>query len=332
MKTSFYAMQLQAPSTPLVRIDRDTPGVHSNQVMIEVEACGVCRTDLHLIDNELPGIRYPIVPGHEVVGRVCALGGAAELELSIGQRIGIPWLGYTCGKCDYCEHGRENLCDTAQFTGYTRDGGFATHCVVDADFAFPLEDTSNPVHLAPLMCAGLIGYRTWSFAAEAEVLGLYGFGAAAHIVCQIALHHGQEVLAFVRPGDDMAMQFARDMGASWAGSSDQKPPKELDAALIFAPVGNLVPRALQCVRKGGHVVCGGIHMSDIPSFPYADLWHERRISSVANLTRKDGLDFFPLARAAGVTCETTQYPLEDANHAVDDLRHGRLSGAAVLIP
>jgi propanol-preferring alcohol dehydrogenase len=326
------AMVLMAPGQPLQMVARLRPEPGAGEVLIEVEACGVCRTDLHVIDGELPSPKLPLVPGHEVVGRVAALGPDAPGDLVLGTRVGIPWLAWTCGRCRYCRAGQENLCDQARFTGYTADGGYAEHCVADGRYVLPLPAEADPVALAPLLCAGLIGYRTLSFAGDAKRIGIYGFGAAAHIICQIARHQGREIYAFVRPGDEAAADFARSLGAVWAGPSTVPPPEELDAALIFAPVGDLIPAALKAVRKGGRVVSGGIHMSDIPSFPYRDLWEERSIYSVANLTRQNGLDFFPLAEAAGVKTETTPYPLEDANRALDDLRTGRLQGAAVLVP
>lgn len=326
------AMVLTAPGQPLQMVARLRPEPGAGEVLIEVEACGVCRTDLHVIDGELPSPTLPLVPGHEVVGRVAALGPDAPGDLALGTRVGIPWLAWTCGRCRYCRAGQENLCDQARFTGYTADGGYAEHCVADGRYVLPLPAEADPVALAPLLCAGLIGYRTLSFAGDAKRIGIYGFGAAAHIICQIARHQGREIYAFVRHGDDAAADFARSLGAVWAGPSTAPPPEELDAALIFAPVGDLIPAALKAVRKGGRVVSGGIHMSDIPSFPYRDLWEERSIYSVANLTRQDGLDFFPLAEAAGVKTETTPYPLEDANRALDDLRRGQLQGAAVLVP
>lgn len=325
------AMVLNQPSEPLSLLDIPCPKPLPGEVLIRVEACGVCRTDLHIVDGELTDPALPLVLGHEVVGRVEAVG-AEVVGLSPGQRVGVPWLGHTCGHCSYCASGRENLCDAPDFTGYTRNGGYAEHCVADAHFVFPLPERADPVALAPLMCAGLIGYRSLAQAGEVETLGIYGFGAAAHILCQIAVWKGIEVLAFTREGDIAAQDFARSLGASWAGGSGEPSPKPLDGAIIFAPVGALVPLALKSVRKGGRVVCGGIHMSDIPSFPYADLWEERQIRSVANLTRADGEEFFPLAEAAGVRTQTVPYPLEKANEALADLRSGRLQGAAVLVP
>lgn len=311
--------------------DVPRPDPAPGQVLIRVEACGVCRTDLHVVDADLPDPALPLIPGHEIVGRVAALGPGTE-GLAHDQRVGVPWLGQTCGTCAYCRDGRENLCDTPGFTGYTLNGGYAEYCVADVAYVFPLDDTADPVALAPLLCAGLIGYRSYVLAGPARRLGLYGFGAAAHILCQIAVHEGREVHAFTRDGDTQAQDFARRLGATHAGDASQPAPAQLDAAIIFAPVGALVPLALKSLRKGGRVVCGGIHMSDIPSFPYGDLWHERSITSVANLTRADGEAFFPLARAAGVKTETTPYPLAEANRALDDLRAGRLQGAAVLVP
>ena len=297
---------------------------------MRVEACAVCRTDLHVVDGDLPNPRLPIIPGHEVVGIVDAIGPGVD-ALAPGARVGIPWLGHTCGHCPYCLSGRENLCDDPLFTGYTRDGGFATHVVADAAYAFPLS-FDDPVSAAPLMCAGLIGWRSLSFAGEARRIGLYGFGAAAHILAQVCRWQGREVYAFTRTGDEAAQKLALSLGARWAGSSDEVPPQALDAAIIFAPVGSLVPKALVAVRKGGRVICGGIHMSDIPQFPYDILWHERQLVSVANLTRRDAIDFLGVASMAGIKTVTTVYPLERANEALADLRAGRFQGAAVLVP
>lgn len=326
-----HAMLLHRIGAPLVWTelpDRD-PG--PGEIRVRVLACGVCRTDLHVVDGELPDPVLPIIPGHEIVGRIEALGpGVAGLAL--GQRVGIPWLGHACGACPYCRDGRENLCDAPGFTGYTRDGGYATAAIADARFAFPLGEAGEDVALAPLLCAGLIGWRALVIAGQAPRLGLYGFGAAAHIIAQVATWQGRAVHAFTRPGDLRSQDFARRLGAVWAGGSDQPPPEPLDAAIIFAPVGDLVPAALKAVRKGGRVVCAGIHMSDIPAFPYALLWHERQIASVANLTRQDGLDFLSLAPRIGIATETTTYPLREANRALDDLRAGRFDGAAVLVP
>jgi propanol-preferring alcohol dehydrogenase len=296
-----------------------------------VAACGVCRTDLHVVDGELPNPKVPIIPGHEIVGRIDAIG-ADVSGLSVGERVGIPWLGHTCGVCPYCLGHEENLCDHPLFTGYTRDGGFATAIVADARFAFPLGDVGSDVALAPLLCAGLIGWRSLVIAGKGKKLGLYGFGAAAHIVAQVATWQGRSVFAFTRPGDVATQIFARSLGAIWAGGSDAMPPDALDAAIIFATVGDLVPLALKAVRKGGRVVCAGIHMSDIPSFSYRLLWEERQLVSVANLTRQDGLDFLGLAPQIGIVTKTTRYPLNQANQAIADLRAGRFEGAAVLVP
>lgn len=307
------------------------PEPASGQVLVKVTACAVCRTDLHVLDGELAHPKLPLIPGHEIVGIIEALGeGVAGFQT--GQRVGIPWLGWTCGTCDYCRSGRENLCDDARFTGYTMDGGYAEYTVADARYCFLLPGGESDAAMAPLLCAGLIGYRSLMKAGNARCLGLYGFGAAAHIVIQVARHQGREVYAFTRAGDEDAQHFARRLGAVWAGASDERPPKPLDAAIIFAPVGGLVPAALRSLVKGGTVVCGGIHMSDIPSFPYADLWQERSICSVANLTRRDGDEFLPLAARIPVRVETRSFPLEAANEALAMLRAGRLSGAAVLIP
>ncbi|HXF88124.1 MAG TPA: zinc-dependent alcohol dehydrogenase family protein [Xanthobacteraceae bacterium] len=323
------AMVLEAKRTPLVLRERPLPEPGPGEILVAIEACGVCRTDLHVVDGELTQPKLPVVPGHEIVGRVAATGAGADF--AAGARVGVPWLGATCGACAYCRSGRENLCDAPQFTGYTRDGGYATHIVADARYAFPLPE-SDAAALAPLLCAGLIGWRSYRMAGEGAALGLYGFGAAAHILCQVAAWQGRRVYAFTRDGDTAAQDFARSLGAVWAGGSSEPPPEPLDAAIIFAPVGALVPLALRAVRKGGRVVCGGIHMSDIPSFPYALLWEERHILSVANLTRQDAREFLALAPKAGVRTEVARYPLERANEALADLRSGRLQGAAVLIP
>jgi propanol-preferring alcohol dehydrogenase len=324
------AMVAGAKGAPLIFEERPVPAPGPNEILVRVEACGVCRTDLHVIDGELADPRYPIVPGHEVVGRVEQLGSAVE-RFQLGERVGAPWLAHTCGHCFYCDSGRENLCDHGTFTGYDRDGGYASHMIVDADFALKLPE-GDAVELAPLLCAGLIGWRSLKFAGDAKRVGLYGFGAAAHIVAQLATHRGQEVYAFTKSGDAKGQAFARGLGAVWAGGSDETPPRELDAAILFAPVGALVPAALLALRKGGRVVCAGIHMSDIPSFPYASLWGEREIVSVANLTRADGAEFFAVATAAGVRTQTRRYALRDANDAISDLRAGRFEGAAVLVP
>ncbi len=325
------AMVLHALRTPLAPEERADPEPGPGEIRVRVAACGVCRTDLHLVDGELPQARLPVVPGHEIVGRVDAIGPAVD-GFALDERVGIPWLGHACGACGYCRDGRENLCDAPGFTGCTRDGGYATHAIADARFAFPLGDAGDDVALAPLLCAGLIGWRSLGIAGPGRRLGLYGFGAAAHIVLQVARWQGREVFAFTRPGDAAAQAFARTLGAAWAGGSDRPPPQPLDAAIIYAPVGALVPVALRAVRKGGRVVCAGIHMSDIPAFAYRLLWEERQLVSVANLTRRDGIEFLRLAHEAGVRTETMPYPLARANEALDDLRHGRLRGAAVLVP
>jgi propanol-preferring alcohol dehydrogenase len=323
------AMVLDRAGQPLRLAELPDPRPGPGEVSIEVGACGVCRTDLHIADGELDRPKLPLVLGHEVVGRIRAAGpGVAGLEP--GMRVGVPWLGRTCGHCRYCRAGAENLCDTPLFTGYTRDGGYAEGCVADAAYVFRLPDAGGDAELAPLLCAGLIGYRSLRLAGEAERLGLYGFGAAAHILAQVAVWQGRQVFAFTRPGDAAAQGLARRLGAAWAGGSDAPAPEELDAAIIFAPVGALVPAALRAVRKGGVVVCGGIHMSDIPAFPYADLWGERVIRSVANLTRRDAEEFLALAGRARVRTEVETYPLAAANEALAALRAGRVSGAAVL--
>ncbi len=324
------AMVLTEPHGRLEAMQRDVPAPGPGQVRVEVGACAVCRTDLHVVDDDLPGIRHPIVPGHEIVGRVTAQGHGARLAL--GTRVGIPWLGHTCGLCEFCRSGHENLCDDARFTGYHLDGGFAEHVVADERFCLPLPASLDDVHAAPLLCAGLIGYRALRMAGDARRLGLYGFGAAAHIVVQVARFEGRECLAFVRPGDTAAMRFALDLGCAWAGDSTSAPPASLDAAIIFAPAGDLVPIALAAVRKGGTVVCAGIHMTRIPGFPYATIWGERVLRSVANLTRRDGEEFLELAPRVPVRTHVTTYPLRAANDALDDLRAGRLAGAAVLQP
>ncbi len=325
------AMRLESCGGPLVcrEVERPIPGF--GQVLVRVTACAVCRTDLHVLDGELPHPKLPLTPGHEIVGVIEALGDGVE-GFNLGERVGIPWLGWTCGACDYCRSGRENLCDEAKFTGYTLDGGYAEHTVADARYCFPLPGHESDVSTAPLLCAGLIGYRSLMKTGTAHRLGLYGFGAAAHIVIQVACHQGREVYAFTKRGDEAAQNFARRLGAVWAGASEERPPERLDAAIIFAPVGELVTIALRALVKGGTVVCGGIHMSDIPSFPYAHLWHERSICSVANLTRRDGDEFLPLAAGIPVQVETQSFPLEAANEALAMLRAGRLNGAAVLVP
>jgi alcohol dehydrogenase, propanol-preferring len=325
------AMALSRPGRPLELIEKETPRPGAGELLLRVLACGVCRTDLHVVDGELPDPALPITPGHEIVGAVEAMGVGVS-GFAPGQRVGVPWLGKTCGCCSYCESGHENLCDHPLFTGYTRDGGYATQAVADASFCFPLDETEDPAEQAPLLCAGLIGWRSLKMTGEARKLGIYGFGAAAHILAQVARFQGRSVFAFVRPGDEAARAFALSLGAVWAGGSDQAPPEPLDAAIIFAPVGALVPRALAAVKKGGVVVCGGIHMSDIPSFPYALLWEERKLLSVANLTRDDAREFLALAPKVGIKTHVVTYPLAAANEALADLREGRLQGAAVLIP
>jgi alcohol dehydrogenase, propanol-preferring len=325
------AMVLDRPGTPLRLEERAVPAPGAEQLLLRVRACAVCRTDLHLVDGELTDARLPLVPGHEVVGEVVAVGPDAE-RWQIGDRAGVAWLGWTCGECRFCAAGQENLCDDARFTGYHLDGGYADYALADARFCFPMPATIPDLAAAPLLCAGLIGYRSLRFAGDAERIGIYGFGAAAHIVCQVAAWQGRQVYAFTRPGDAEAQRFALSLGARWAGGSDEAAPDDLDAALIFAPVGSLVPRALAAVRKGGVVVAGGIHMSDIPAFPYSLLWGERVVRSVANLTRADGAEFLALAPRVPVRTEVHAYPLTDANRALEDLRNGRFSGAAVLVP
>lgn len=327
------AMVLEGPgsSLRLRTLLRPTPQA-PDEVLVKVEACGICRTDLHILDGELPDPKYPLIPGHQIVGRVVETGRKAE-GLAVGDRVGVPWLGRTDGDCRYCRRGQENLCQNADFTGYTLDGGFAEYTVARAPFCFPLPEDATPLEIAPLLCAGLIGYRTWRLAGgvDNEHIGLYGFGAAAHILAQVAGWHGQSVYAFTRPGDTAAQDLARQLGAVWAGGSDEDPPDTLDAALVFAPVGNLMVRALEHVDRGGAVVSGGIHMSDIPSFPYRLLWEERSLKSVANLTRQDGTAFLELAPRIPVRTEVHPYPLSVANQALDDLREGRFTGAAVIV-
>jgi len=325
------AMILRATGAALEWCEQADRAPGAGEVRIKVLACGICRTDLHVVDGELPEPRLPIIPGHEIVGRIDALGGGVT-GLQIGQRVGVPWLGHTCGRCGYCTGGHENLCDHPLFTGFTRDGGFATSTVADARFVFPLGEDGDDAALAPLLCAGLIGWRALVTAGAGRNLGLYGFGAAAHILAQVARWQGRRVFAFTRPGDLGTQAFATSLGACWAGGSDQPPPEPLDAAILFAAVGALVPAALRAVRKGGRVVCAGIHMSDIPAFPYRLLWEERQLYSVANLTRQDGLDFLRLAPEVGVVTTVHRYPLRQANAALDDLRAGRFDGAAVLVP
>jgi len=324
-------MALYRPGTPLKQAELPLPEPGPRQVRIRVHACGVCRTDLHVVDGELTGAKLPIVPGHEIVGTVAAKGEGAE-RFAIGDRIGVPWLAQTCGQCRYCRSHRENLCPSALFTGYTVDGGYAQHTLANEDYCLPIPPSFSDPEAAPLLCAGLIGYRALMRAGDAENLGLYGFGAAAHIVAQVARYKGRRVFAFTRPGDLEGQSFARELGAAWAGDSTVEPPEELDAAIIFAPVGELVPVALRAVARGGAVVCAGIHMSDIPSFPYDILWGERTLCSVANLTRRDGAEFLALAPRVPVRTEVETFPLSGANEALARLRSGRLRGAAVLVP
>lgn len=325
------AMLLDTPGQPLRSADLPLPEPGPGQLLVRVRACAVCRTDLHVIDGELTQPKLPLVPGHEIVGTVEAKGNEAE-RFKIGDRVGIPWLGWTCGKCSYCRTGQENLCDRAKFTGYTLDGGYAEYTIADQRFCFPISDSFSNTDAAPLMCAGLIGYRSLAKAGNGRRIGIYGFGAAAHIITQVARYQQRDVYAFTRPNDESAKQFALDLGAVWVGGSNESPPVKLDAAIIFAPVGELVPQALRAVRKGGAVVCGGIHMSDIPSFPYSILWEERSLCSVANLTRRDGEEFLALAPKVPVRTEVQIFPLEEANHALARLRSGQIQGAALLVP
>jgi propanol-preferring alcohol dehydrogenase len=329
---TMQAMVLERPGKPLKIAELPIPAPGPEQVLIKVHACGVCRTDLHIVDGELPHPKLPLIPGHEIIGTVEEKGDHAE-GFGIGQRIGVPWLGYTDGRCSYCKRGKENLCDNARFTGYTLDGGYAEYAVADHRYCFSVPESYNDAEAAPLMCAGLIGYRSYRLATDdpdIKRLGIYGFGAAAHIICQVATFQEKEVYAFTRPGDLQAQEFARRLGAVWAGGSDRQPPRLLDAAIIFAPVGALIPAALCATAKGGIVVCGGIHMSDIPSFPYRILWEERTVRSVANLTRRDGREFLEIAPRVPVKTDVKTYCLKDANQALDDLRRGRFTGAAVL--
>lgn len=325
-----WAMVCDGPGQPLKREDRAMPEPQYGEALIRVKACGVCRTDLHVLDGDVAAT-YPIVPGHEIIGEVVSTG-SHEGALTPGMTVGIAWLGGCCGACIYCRSGMENLCDEPVFTGATRDGGYATHCIADENFCYPLAPAHGDVEAAPLLCAGLIGWRAFRKAGDGQRLGLYGFGAAAHILAQVALANGRRLFAFTREDDGASQDFARALGCEWAGSSTALPPEALDAAILFAPVGSLVPQALRAVRKGGRVICAGIHMSDIPGFPYADLWGERRIESVANLTREDGHDFLASSEALSVRTHVTRYRLEDANAALCDLREGKLQGAAVLVP
>jgi propanol-preferring alcohol dehydrogenase len=324
------AMVFEKAGGPLREQTPATPAPGENHILIRVHACAVCRTDLHIVDGELTQPKLPLIPGHEIVGAVAATG-AGVSRFKIGDRVGVPWLGWTCGECDYCKNGRENLCDQAKFTGYSIDGGYADYTVADQRFCLPIPAIYSAAEAAPLLCAGLIGYRSLVKAGNGKRLGIYGFGAAAHIIAQVANYQQREIYAFVRPGDEKAKKFARDLGAAWAGGSNELPPEKLDAVIIFAPAGELVPQALKAVRKGGTVVCGGIHMSDIPSFPYALLWQERTICSVANLTRKDGDEFMALAPKVPVRTDVETFQLEDANEALRRLRSGKIHGAAVLL-
>jgi len=330
LEDAMHAMVLKKIGAALEWTDLADPQPGPGEIRVKISACGVCRTDLHVVDGELPDPKVPIIPGHEIVGRIDSIGTGVE-DLKIGERVGVPWLGHTCGVCPYCLEHRENLCDHPLFTGYTRNGGFATMVIADARFAFPLGETGSDVSLAPLLCAGLIGWRSLVIAGAGKKIGLYGFGAAAHIVAQVAKWQGRSVFAFTRPGDLSTQAFARSLGAVWAGGSNELPPEPLDAAIIFATVGDLVPLALKAVRKGGRAVCAGIHMSDIPSFPYRLLWEERQLVSVANLMRQDGIDFLQLVPQMNIVTKTTSYPLNQANQALADLRAGRFEGAAVLV-
>jgi len=323
------AMVLEKPRRPLVLRDVPKPNPKAGQLLVRVATCAVCRTDLHIVDGELPDPKLPLILGHQIVGRIEQIGDHVD-GFSVGERVGIPWLGWTDGECVYCRSSRENLCDRARFTGYTIDGGYADFVVADARFCFRLPEQYGDVDVAPLLCAGMLGYRSYRKTGDAHRLGIYGFGNAAHLIAQIAIYQGREVFAFTRPGDKVSQESARKLGTTWAGGSEEMPPKKLDAAIIFAPVGALVPAALRGLAKGGTVVCGGIHMSDIPSFPYADLWEERIITSVANLTRRDGEEFFNIAPRVPVQTNTETFPLEDANAALDRFRGGKLKGTAVL--
>jgi len=325
-----FAMLLHAPGQPLQEADLPKSKPAAGQILVRVAACAVCRTDLHVVDGELPEPKLPLVLGHEIIGRVVERGEGVD-RFAIGERVGIPWLGWSCGECPYCRSNRENLCDRARFTGYTIDGGYADYTVADQGYCFSIPESYSDVQAAPLLCAGLIGYRCLAKAGNAKRLGIYGFGAAAHIIAQVALYQKRQIYAFTRPGDSETQQFARELGATWAGDSDQLPPQELDAALLFAPVGELIPQALKAVAKGGTVVCGGIHMSDIPSFPYRLLWGERKLCSVANLTRRDAQEFLALAPQVPIKTKVQTFPLAESNRALEQLRRGEIQGAAVLV-
>ena len=322
-------MVLEQPGKPLALRDVPKPKPEPGQLLVRVKTCAICRTDLHLVDGELPNPKLPLIPGHQIVGRIEEIGENVQ-GFSPGERLGIPWLGWTDGECAYCRSDRENLCDRAKFTGYTIDGGYAEFAVVDARFCFRLPNEYGDIEVAPLLCAGMLGYRSYRKTGEAPRIGIYGFGNAAHLISQIAVYQGRKIFAFTRPGDKAGQESARKLGAVWAGGSDERPPEKLDAAIIFAPVGALVPKALRVLTKGGIVVCGGIHMSDIPSFPYVDLWGERAICSVANLTRRDGEEFLEIAPRVPVKTKTQTFPLEEANTALKKFRSGQLNGAAVL--
>ncbi len=324
------AMVLDRPGAALRLAELPQPGYGADDILLKVHACGVCRTDLHILDGELSAPKLPLIPGHEIVGSVVAKGDNVT-RFSIGQRVGVPWLGRTCGHCRYCTSGRENLCDEARFTGYTLNGGYAEYAVADQRYCFAIPESYSHAEAAPLLCAGLIGYRALAAAGDAKIIGIYGFGAAAHIIAQVARWQGRKVFAFTRPGDSAGQQFARELGAAWAGDSDAPPPEPMDAAILFAPVGALIPEALRHTAKGGTVVCAGIHMSDIPGFPYSILWGERKVCSIANLTRRDGEEFMQIAPKAGVKTEIETFRLEQANEALSRLRIGRIRGAAVLV-
>jgi propanol-preferring alcohol dehydrogenase len=325
-----FAMLLHAPGQALREADLPKSKPSAGQILVRVAACAVCRTDLHVVDGELPEPKLPLVLGHEIIGRVVEKGEGVD-QFAIGERVGIPWLGWSCGECPYCRSNRENLCDGARFTGYTIDGGYAEYTVADQNYCFSIPESYSDVQAAPLLCAGLIGYRCLAKAGDAKRLGIYGFGVAAHLVAQVALYQERQIYAFTRPGDGDTQRFARELGVTWAGDSDQLPPQELDAALLFAPVGELIPQALKAVAKGGTVVCGGIHMSDIPSFPYSLLWGERKLCSVANLTRRDAQEFLALAPRVPIKTEVQTFPLAESNRALEQLRSGGIQGAAVLV-